>query len=483
MRLKKTKCFQRRLFIAITIIFMLLGTSVVFSQNVHFKARKMNKSELAKFKKLVGISKAGENYNKKFNGHGTGLKPPTAEKWEKIAQSPIMAENLTFAVTEAPAYHDNSATIWFPPIGDQDGEGSCVAWATTYYTKTFQEAYERNWDLSAAEREGVYPNLYPTAAYQDKIASPDFIYHQINGGADNGSWYDDAMNCMYEVGACSWLEMPYDPGTSTTWPSESAWREAPIYRSGSGYNVVNFNSDTEIEDLKLLLTNYNLGIISVDAGKYSSFPSDKDLWTLDNYINPNTNHANTIVGFDDNYGPYTEDGVTRYGAFKVANSWGETGWQDLNQDGCYWISYECMKQRIGYYMFYTNRDNYEPRMIAVFDITHTRRGECLISAGIGDTGGPLDLKYFNQGYNGGSISFPPNKIILDVTEFMEHLGSSSNVFLGIYDGGSGRTGTLNSLVIEKYANYSSQPEATYYSDNTPLRTSRRRTVYATVTVE
>lgn len=460
-----------------------MSISFAFSQNVRYKSRRMNKSELAQFKKLVGVSKDGENYNKKINGHGTGLKPPSATQWEKIAASPILAEHMSFTISTAPSFHDNSNTIWFPPIGNQDGEGSCVAWATAYYTKTFQEALEHNWDLSGAKMEGEYPYLFPSPEYQDKIFSPDFIYHQINRGSDRGAWYDDALNCMFEVGACSWQEMPYDPTDSTSWPGESAWREAPLYRSGTGYNMVNFVSDSEIEDLKLLLVNRNLAIISIDANKYSSFASGEDLWTLDNYVSPNTNHANTVVGYDDNYGPYLEEGVTKYGAFKVANSWGIGGWGDYDQDGCYWISYECMKQRIGYFMFYTNRENYQPTMIAVFEISHDRRGECLISAGIGNTTTPLDLKYFNEGYNAGKVPFPANKIILDITEFESLISSSSSIFLGIYDGGSGWTGTLGSLLIEKYSDYASDPVMIIISQDTPLPTARRETIYAETIVE
>ncbi|MDZ7821939.1 MAG: hypothetical protein U5N26_09065 [Candidatus Marinimicrobia bacterium] len=51
--------------------------------------------------------------------------------------------------------HDNSATIWFPPVGNQGAEGSCVLWATAYQTKTFQEAFEHNRYLSGALWEGV----------------------------------------------------------------------------------------------------------------------------------------------------------------------------------------------------------------------------------------------------------------------------------------------------------------------------------------
>ena len=55
--------------------------------------------------------------------------------------------NLHWEHMEVPSSWDNSATNWFPPIGNQGSEGSCVSWACGYYTKTFQEAKEHNWNL------------------------------------------------------------------------------------------------------------------------------------------------------------------------------------------------------------------------------------------------------------------------------------------------------------------------------------------------
>jgi hypothetical protein len=134
--------------------------------------------ELEELKSKVGAYEEGRNYNELINGHGTGLRPPTEEEWSSIAESSYFVDNVAY--DSSPPSVDQSAKPWFPPIGNQDGEGSCVAWAVEYYTKTFQEAKEQSWDLSGATWEGGY-NGYPTQSYQNRIISPDFIYHLING--------------------------------------------------------------------------------------------------------------------------------------------------------------------------------------------------------------------------------------------------------------------------------------------------------------
>jgi hypothetical protein len=59
-------------------------------------------------------------------------------------------------------------------------------------------------------------------------------------------------------------------------------------------------SDSGLESLKNWVASGNLATISVDANQYSNLTSN-DVWTLDTYVNPSENHANTVVGYDDNY--------------------------------------------------------------------------------------------------------------------------------------------------------------------------------------
>ncbi|HRV02301.1 MAG TPA: hypothetical protein P5539_11470 [Mesotoga sp.] len=273
--------------------------SAISNYDLSSNAGGLSKRLLEGMKETMGVYEEGRDYNEIINGYGTGLRPPSVEEWEEIANS--WYEMKPFGLQETlPVSLDHSSSIHFPPIGNQGNEGSCVAFSVGYYTATFYEACDRNWDLSGAQWVGGYYGA-PTVSYQDRILSPDFIYHQINNGsASAGSAYQDAMKLISNTGVSSWKEMPYNPNDSKTWPSESAWREAPRYRSHTNVmSVLRVENDQDIQTLKSYINAGYLVSISVDAYKYDYLTAN-DVWNSNNYTNPNTNHANTIVGYDDN---------------------------------------------------------------------------------------------------------------------------------------------------------------------------------------
>lgn len=429
-------------------------------------------SDLAKLQSRIGTSLEDGNYNQLVDGHGTGLQPPNDEQWAKITDSAYVVDTVSLnTATMPPSIVDHSNESWFPPIGNQDGEGSCVAWAVGYYVKTFQEAKEHGWNLSLALWEGGYYG-HPSLAYQDKIMSPDFIYHLINNGVDEGSSFYDASNLVCSIGVSSWQKMPYDPSDHTSWPSEEAWREAPFYRgnSSSGYEYMLLNEDQDLTSLKNWLASDHLAMLAVDADQYSQFTND-DVWTLDNYENLVENHANTIVGYNDSF-EYVEEGQTRYGAFKIVNSWGVGGWEHV-PDGCYWISYEAMRQRVGYCMFYHDMVDYKPELLATFRIDHQKRDECYIRVGMGNKDYPIQTKRFDNYIDGGSQPFCPNDIVFDITEFKDSVADICNqsFFLRLYDGGSLTTGVISKFAINNAL-----------SSDPPISTVNSQYVYAYVTL-
>jgi C1A family cysteine protease len=467
--------FSRKVPVLMLIVMIFFSTTLL-AQGVKVTKRVMTEEEFYRFKNEAGVFEPGRNYNVIISGHGTGLKPPTEEQWEKIRNIPIVADKMEFMLTSTPAYIDNSATNWFPPIGNQDGEGSCTAWATTYYTKTFQEAREHGWDLSGCIWEGGYYG-YPSAAYQDIVFSPDFVYHLINGGRDWGSWFWDAIDLMEDIGAASWENMPYDPRDSKTWPSEAAWREAPVYRNAT-YFYIDITTDEGITQLKNFIASENLAIIGVDANEYAMLSAD-DLWTSDTYAVTSVNHANTIVGYDNEFGPYSEAGEEKFGAFKVANSWGVGSWEN-DLDGFYWMSPQCLKTYIMKAHCYENIPDYHPEMIAVFEINHPRRGDCQIDVGIGS----IATKRFDDHIvtGDGNLPFPYNKMVMDVTELIpsQQQGSIKGM-LSVYDKVSKFTGTIGHFSMETYDDYlSGIPTGVYISSDTPLETLNGAAVFADV---
>ena len=462
------------------------------SGNLIIKYHDATSSEIEKYKELIGTYSEDEEYNELVNGHGTGLTPPTKEGWDSMEGSMKIIDSIILNSLDSDlSNYDASETNYFPPIGNQDGEGSCVCFAVGYYEKTFQEAKDHNWNLTGATWVGGYKGN-PHPDYQDKIMSPDFIYHQIllwNNNNDQGSYYSDAMNLISTIGACSWEEMPYDPDDSWTWPSESAWREASLYRGQSGFNYMPMDTDPEIENLKKFISDDNLAVISINANEYK-YTDSNDLWTYDTYTPSGTNHANTIVGFDDNFGPYTEEGESRSGAFKVANSWG-TGWNgDHNSDGFYWISYEALKRRIGYVMFMDDRIDYNPQLLSTFEIDHDVRTECRINLGIGTHTSPNATKNFNNWIcKGKGDPFPNSKIVLDITEFYGFIpkNNTAQIWMKINDGGNkdSETGTIEQFSGEYYKTYNRSGNYDISSDSstTPISTINGENIYVDLIFE
>jgi len=268
---------------------------------------KPDKAELSRDMELIGVYQPGKNYNIiSKEGFGRGYAPPTREQWNTLTKLREVDTNRLRGAL--PEQVDHSATKYFPPIGSQAGEGSCSAFAHAYYIHTFTEAKEHNWDLSTISWTGGWDGQ-PDGSL-NKIMSPDFIYHQINGGVDNGASISSAANTLIRVGGASWSEMPYDYEDSTSWPNKEAYLEAAQYRADevgqnywdrtSSYFII--EDDSDIHLLKeLIAAGYcvSTGVYSGDQDGYGIY----DLFDSNDVVSGysggpmNTNHANTIVGY------------------------------------------------------------------------------------------------------------------------------------------------------------------------------------------
>ncbi len=258
--------------------------------------------------------------NRAVDEMGTGLLHPTEEQWQDIVERGfvrIVDSNRLVELVGRDQLRggvDHSLSPYFPPIGNQGYKGSCVSFSTGYYIATFYLAREFGWDLSGATWSGAWPGA-PSAAYRNRIMSPDFLFLQLyeydafTEAPDWGSYYVDNIVALSRIGISSWLQLPYLGSYPTNlseyqgWPGEEAWRQAPLYRMDSPAPAqevawyLQVKNDTDIQALQALL---DLGIlisVSVDAFQYKNL-SDEDLWDVNNYTKPEQgNHANTIVGY------------------------------------------------------------------------------------------------------------------------------------------------------------------------------------------
>lgn len=225
-----------------------------------------------------------------------------------------------------------------PPAGDQGQQGSCVAWATGYALKTYQENVERQWGVD-------------TPAHQ---FSPAYIYNQINGGVDAGSRIPDALNLLVEEGCDTLDSFPYNEWDYLTQPTEEQRRRAYHFRA-DGWAVVdldptpsdNSQPDIDVELLKVALQD---GPVVIGANVY--YEAGWDGWLSPGpegeinrkniawwrfFVGPDGGHAVCVVGYDDNH--HTVDGP---GAFKFINSWGP----EWGYGGYGWMSYEYVRYEV-----------------------------------------------------------------------------------------------------------------------------------------
>ncbi len=232
-----------------------------------------------------------------------------------------------------PARADLSAFL--PPVGNQGRQGSCTAWATTYYVKTLQENKERKWNLNA----GGSPDARCVRG-ASRVFSPAWTYNQINGGSDGGSAIIHAFELLVNLGAAPCSFMSYNVNDFQTQPNREVKRQAAQFRSRAVTRVecqdhnaikaVLAKGDPLVGGFKVTDDMYQLG----PSGVWDSFDGDVK-----------GGHAMAVVGYDDN----KRSARGNLGAFKFVNSWGT----EYGDQGFGWISYEnfnnvCQDLYVGY---------------------------------------------------------------------------------------------------------------------------------------
>ena len=260
------------------------------------------------FSNTATISIAFTYYNDEQNTGTNDVDPQDYSQFELSTYN----SDLLGDVGEAPAVPlsiDLSAN--FPVPGDQGRQGSCVGWATAYALKSYHEKVEMGWSLN-------------TAAH---LFSPAFVYNQINGGRDQGSYIHEALDLAVSKGIATLETMPYSDTDYLTQPSATALAEGATFKADSWYRV----NDTS--QIKAALVNRKPVVAGIQV-----YPQLMELSGSNSVYNTATGqnqggHAVTIVGYDDE----------RYGgAFKVINSW-SSNWGD---GGYFWMPYSFAAQDI-----------------------------------------------------------------------------------------------------------------------------------------
>jgi len=197
-----------------------------------------------------------------------------------------------------------SVNLVVPPVGNQGGEGSCVAWGTTY-----------------AARSTSYQNTnggsYSTST---NIFSPEYVYNQIKASSDcnSGSYTTTGLNLLVNQGACLWNDMPYTDTDCDVMPNSTQTALAANYKISSYATV-----PVTVDAIKAQLAAGKILVVAGSVyGAYMNLGYDQVITTAKGRVYGG--HCYSCVGYDD-----------AKNAFKFMNSWG-TSWAT---DGFGWIDY------------------------------------------------------------------------------------------------------------------------------------------------
>jgi len=196
-----------------------------------------------------------------------------------------------------------------PPVGNQGGEGSCVAWGTTYAGRSI------DWYVT---------NGNSSYTYATNIFSPEYVYNQIKVTAScgSGAYVKTGLDLLKSGGVCTWASMPYTDVSCSTLPNVTQKAEAANYKISS-YNRVSIITN----DIKTYLASNKPVIVAGPVN--SAFMYLKKGQILGKFTGKSLGgHCYCLVGYDD-----------AKSAFKFQNSWGPN-WSSA---GCGWISYTYIK--------------------------------------------------------------------------------------------------------------------------------------------
>lgn len=329
---------------------------------------------------------------------------------------------------------------YLPPVSRQP-LGSCAAWSSCYYVKTYQDAKERGWT-----------DLATNPAH---VMSPEFGYNLANNGVDEGSDPGVIMQLMCDHGCATMADMP-NLSDYTSWPTASVWKSAITYRADTT-STIDLSTDAGINGLKQILANGDVAVIGIEVfyNLYREYPSSAGVTgsgISSNYvlysssITPLGGHALAVIGYDDNRTFNTDTG-TGSGAFLIVNSWGakwginvssaNSNFNINTSSGFLWISYDCLKTLSGpdvpppveaYVM--TDRTGYIPTTFGTFSLNHPARGDLDVQFMGGTSNLNPDWSFDCLPSLGGNL--PVNQqIIVDLTTY--DVDYTKPLWLGVYD--------------------------------------------------
>ena len=238
-------------------------------------------------------------------------------------------DTLRKSAPEVPVFRDFlpeavDLSRYFPPVGDQMQQGSCVGWATAYAARAY-------YAMQIEQRDNTLPQNIP---------SPAWVFNLIHLPDCNGSYIYDAMTVLKD-GAESLADYPYDD-TKCDPPSKAAMARTSDFRIDDFELVFSLDSANQNLPLKPEAVDQTKGelaqghpVVIIALLDNSFFDLSKkpghQIWQSTAKDKNVGGHAFTLVGYDD-----------KAQVFKFINSW-TTNW---GTDGYGYMSYRTFRERV-----------------------------------------------------------------------------------------------------------------------------------------
>jgi uncharacterized protein (TIGR02145 family) len=264
--------------------------------------------------------------------NNTGTPPPTDTSFIKttglISSTDVDLQNIpdvaTIDTSLIPSFGrigdlPPSTSISIPSPGNQGSYNSCVGWAVGYGMLGYQ--------FKVIEGHSDYNG-------NDKNFSPNYIWNQLNGGANVGVSFSGAMNLVVNQGCCKFIDMPINVAPNIQ-PSSTAIANAANYKLTQFFRFFTI----DINKMKAWLSKGYPIMVAVkidhafmknDASPFEKQADGRYVWKS-YQTSEREGHALLICGYDN-----------AINSFKVLNSWG-SNW---GNSGYIWIDYDFFKTAV-----------------------------------------------------------------------------------------------------------------------------------------
>ncbi len=238
--------------------------------------------------------------NEDFTIEDANAQDPLSDSRIQMGNNDLLASNIDYSA-------------YIPDVKSQGNTGSCTAWATGYYYKTYMEVLEEGWDKNI--------NTF----------SPMYLFSMQCKNSDNPHSFIESFNVLQQNGCAKYSTLPFEDLSASGNNEVSIYRNlnisSLIHEEAKNYKNGELTQLNGKQEIKMALSSGPVvfGINYYQYGEWNDIPET-------NYLHydaqkDNEGHAILCVGYDD-----SKFGV---GAFKFVNSWGSS-W---GENGYSWIKY------------------------------------------------------------------------------------------------------------------------------------------------